>query len=250
VVFTVSLDGALRRIGDGRSPTWHPDGGRLLYAANVPYQPCAGCQDPGAPGELELRTVDVAVGGAPAPFTADGSTSLAGGPSYSPDGTLVAFSGPSQGADPEVFGAAYVIGADGSGARLLADGGYPTGWLPDGRVLISRERDQTIHAVDIESGAAVPVGAAQTISVSPDGTRSLAWTADPVSGAAGLQLRTDGGEILGETRGSFGAWASDSAAFAVFGNDGDLHVVSRDGELLASYRIGAMGGPAAWRPGS
>ncbi len=249
VVFVVDLEGATRRIGDGRSPAWSPDGSQLLYAANVPYMPCAGCQDPGAPGELELRTLDVA-GGEPTPFTADGSTALAGGPHYSPDGALIAFSGPPQGEDPSVFGATYVIGVDGSGARLVADGGYPTGWLPDGRILISRESDGSVHALDLESGESAQVGAAQTTSVSPDGTRSVAWTSDPVSGASGLQLLTNDGEILGETGGSFGAWAPDSSAFAVFGSDAGLHLVSRDGETLASYEIGPWGGAAAWRPGS
>jgi Tol biopolymer transport system component len=250
VVFVLDLDGEIRRIGDGRSPTWSPDGSRLLYAANVPYQPCAGCQDPGAPGELELRIADVDGGWLPQPFTADGSTSLAGGPLYSPDGSVLAFSAPPQGAAQDVFSATYLIDADGSGVNHVADGGYPTGWLPDGRLLVSREEDQSIHAVDIETGESEQIGAPQTTSVSPDGTRSLVSTSDPVTGASGLRLVTGDGEIIGDTLGSFGAWAPNSGAFAVFGNDGGLHLVSRDGELLASYEVGASGGPAAWRPGS
>jgi len=250
VVFTVDLAGEVRRIGDGRTPAWSPDGSRLIYGANIPYMPCVGCQDPGAPGELELRVMDVAGGGEPGPFTADGSTSSAGMPSYSPDGTTIAYSGPADGGGAETFGATYLIGADGSGARLLANGGYPAGWLRDGRLLISRESDSSVHAIDIESGESEQVGAAQTTSVAPDGTRSLEWTIDPVTGAQALQLRTSDGELLGETTGSFGTWAPDSGAFAVFGDDGGLHLVSRDGELLTSYDIAAAGGVAAWRPGS
>ena len=251
VIFLITLEGDLRRIGDGRSPTWAPDGSRLLYAANVPYMPCgAGCQEPGAPGELELRILDVAGGANPAPFTADGSTSLAGSPWYSPDGTLIAYSGPPQGADPAIFGATYLVGADGSGARLLANGGYPSGWLPDGRLLISREGDGSVHAVDIGSGESDQVGGEQTASVSPDGTRVLAWTSDPVTGNPGLRLVTDDGEPLVELPGSVGAWTADSTAFAVFAPDGALQLVSRDGDLVASFEIGASGFWAAWRPGS
>lgn len=251
VLFVVSADGNLRRIGDGRGPTWSPDGSRLIYGSNVPYMPCADCQDPG-PGELELRIVDIAGGGEPAPFTADGSTSLGGSPSFSPDGAMVAFSGPPQGGDAQAFSATYLIGSDGTGARLIANGGYPAGWLPDGRLLISRGAEGSVHAVDIDSGESEQVGAAQTVSVSPDGSRSLAWTSDPASGAQVLQLLTAAGELVGEAPGSFGAWSPDARAFAVFGNDGGLHLVSRDGELLASYEIRPVGGPAsaAWRPGS
>ncbi|MDQ2674844.1 MAG: hypothetical protein M3Y40_09340, partial [Chloroflexota bacterium] len=233
-----------------RAPTWSPDGSRLLYGANIPYQPCADCLPPPEPGDLELMVVDLAGGGDPVAFTADGSTSRGGQPTYSPDGTLVAFSGPPRDPDPGIFGATYLIGADGSEARLLADGAYPAGWLVDGRLLVTRERDSTVHAIDVASGESVQVGGDQSASVSPDGTRSLVWMSDPVTGAPGLQLWTGEGKLVGETLGTFGAWNPDSSTFAIFGNDSGLHVVSRDGELLASYEIGASGGTAAWRPGS
>jgi hypothetical protein len=59
------------------------------------------------------------------------------------------------------------------------------------------------------------------------------------------------GELIYEMPGSsFGTWDPDSSAFAVFGPDSGLHLVSRDGALLSSFDIGAAGGPAAWRPGS
>ena len=250
VVLLVNTEGDLRRVGDGRSPTWSPDGHHLLYAANVPYMPCgAGCQEIGA-GIHELRIVDVAGGGDPSPFTADGSTSLAGGPRYSPDGTLIAFSGPPRGGDPEVFGATYLIGADGSGASLVANGGYPTGWIGDGRLLITRERDGSVHAVDIESGESNQLSGEQTASVSPDGTRVLAWTSDPVTGNSGLRLLTGNGEPLAELPGTFGAWHPDSTAFAAFAPDGSLQLVSSSGDLLASFEIRPGGLWAAWRPGS
>lgn len=252
VIFLVAAEGQLRRIGDGRSPTWSPDGRRLVYAANVPYMPCgAGCQQPGPPGELELRIVDVAGGGEPVPFTADGSTSLAGSPWYSPDGTVIAYSGPPQdGADPQIFGATYLVGADGSSARLVANGGYPHGWLSDGRLLIARQQDGSVHAVDLGSGDSEQVGGRQTASVSPDGTRALIWTIDPVTGAPGLRLLTNDGLPLAELPGSVGAWNPESTAFAAFAADGGLQLVSRDGDLLASIEIEVAGGWAAWRPGS
>jgi Tol biopolymer transport system component len=250
VVFVISVEGDIRRIGDGRSPAWSPDGGWLLYADNVPYMPCgAGCQESGA-GMHELRIVDVAGGGDPSPFTADGSTSLAGSPQYSPDGTLIAYSGPPQGGDPDVFGATYLIAADGSGARLVANGGYPSAWLADGRLLITRERDGSVHAVDIESGESDQLGGEQTASVSPDGTRVLAWTSDPVTGNSGLRLLTSDGDPLVELPGSFGAWRPDSTTFAVFAPDGSLQLVSRGGDLIASFEIGDGGFWAAWRPES
>jgi Tol biopolymer transport system component len=100
VIYTVELDGTLHRIGEGRSPNWSPDGTRLVFGTNVPYAPCGvDCLDPSL-GPWEILMADPMGITAPVPLTANGGTFTASMPTYSPDGTRIAFSGPSSTFDP------------------------------------------------------------------------------------------------------------------------------------------------------
>ena len=254
VVYVVDLEGALRRIGDGRGPAWSPDGTRLIHGVNVPWSPCgAGCLPAPDPGAWDLRVLDVAEAGESRPFTDDGSTAGAGSPSWSPDASTIAYGAPppADGEPQQAFGATYVIDASGGEPRLVGVGALPVGWHPDGRLLVSRENDGSVHAVDVVTGDSSPIGPAQTSSVSPDASRIVAWTTDPVTGATGALLVNSDGRTLADFRGQALAWAPDSSMFAAL--DGwSILLVGRDGSLLASYPIdpGGGGGVASWRPGS
>jgi len=257
VVYVVDLEGELRRIGDGRGPTWSHTGRRLVYSANVPYSPCGvECLGPSAPGEWELRVVDVDGIGGPLPLSADGSTSLGSQPVFSPDDAWIAFAGPPAGddLDPETFGATYVVRADGTDARHVANGAWPAGWHPDGRLLIVAEESSETHAIDLAESTSTLIGTVQgPAGLSPDGALVLETAFDPVSGAGGIRLVTVDGDILAEAPGYPGAWAPNSVAVAIVDLAASaIVVIGSDGTTLAQYAITGSSGftNVAWRSGS
>jgi Tol biopolymer transport system component len=256
VVYVVDLDGELRRIGDGRGPAWSHDGRLLVYGANAPWSPCgAGCQEPGDAGQWDLRIVDPSAGAEPMPLSADGSTSGGSQPVFSPDDSMIAFSGPPAGRDSEMetFTATYVIGADGTDPRHVVDGAWPVGWDPEGRLLIVTENASELHAIDLDDSSSTRIGTVQGPGgLSPDGTLVLETTTDPVTGAGGFRLATRDGEILLESPGHAGVWAPDSSAVAIVDLEQPaIEVIGRDGAALARYATEPTYGFAlAWRPGS
>jgi len=258
VVYVVDLEGTLRRIGDGRAPAWSPDGTRLLHAANVPYSPCGpGCgAEPPDPTAWSLRILDLADDGESRPLTDDGSTSGAGSPAVSPDGSTIAYSGPppAGGAGEGVFSATYLIDAAGGEPRFVGNGIWPQRWLPDGRLLVTSEADSSVLAIDLDTGDSTVVAPPQTSMISPDASRIVAWVLDPVSGEQTSQLLDGTGEVLAHIRGdAVLAWSPDSSALAALDRTtSSLLILGRDGALLATHRIELEGGggSGAWRPDS
>jgi Tol biopolymer transport system component len=255
VVYVVDLDGDLRRIGDGRGPAWSPDGTRLVHGVNVPYSPCgAACLPEPEPGSWDLRILELAGAGESRPLTADGSTAAGGAPLWSSDGSTIAYNAPppSGAAAPGTFSATYLIDAAGGEPRLVGNGAYPTGWHPDGRLLVRMESDSSIRAVDLETGDSSLVAPPETSTVSPDATLFMTNEFDSASGEARGVLRDAAGHPLASVHGHGLAWAPDSTHLAASTEGGMIVILGRDGSRVASYRFDAdaIFGPAAWRPGS
>ena len=257
VVYVVDLEGTLRRIGDGAAPAWSPDGTRLLHAANVPYSPCGpGCgTEPPEPTAWALRIIDLADDGESRPFTADGSTSGAGSPTWSPDGSTIAYSAPppAGGGGEGVFTATYLVDAAGGAPRFLGSGIWPLRWLSDGRLLVTSESDSTVLAIDLDTGGSSVVAPPQTSMVSPDGSRIVAWVVDALSGEQTSQLLDEEGEVLAHIRGDAVAWSPDSSALAALDRvTSSLLILGRDGAILATHpvELEGGGGNGSWRPGS
>ena len=256
VVYVVDLEGTLRRVGEGRSPDWSPDGRTLIFSSNSPFCARADCGDPPAPGAWNLQVVDVTTGSDPRPLSLHEAVRNGGQPAYSPDGKLIAYTGllPDAAADPELFAATYVIGADGTHPRLVARGAWPSAWLPDGRLLLVDERSGDLRALDLTSADAVPLGgAASFVTASPDGTRLLLVSTDAETGASTTRLVSLNGDTLAETPGYPGAWAPDSSAAVLIDPASTFAIVDREGEALATYELPNafnLVPPAAWRPGS
>ena len=261
VLYIVDLAGELTRVADGISPAWTPDGSRLVFAPNVPF--CMGVADCGGepphPGAWSLQVFDIASGAEPKPLSVDPMTRSGGRPDFSPDGSLIAFTGPlpDREANPELFSATYVIGADGSNPRLVARGAWAADWLPDGRLLIVEEQSGDLHAIGLHTGEAEALGGdAGPGVVSPDGSRLLFTSSDPETGAPRVRMATLDGEALAELEGFPAAWAPDSSAAVIavsIGQGAGLAFVGRDGQALGSYTLpdaANVFSSAAWRPES
>jgi dipeptidyl aminopeptidase/acylaminoacyl peptidase len=117
-IFVVRADGgAPRQVSTGDwdvgSPTWSPDG-RTLYFASGPRIDEAEYEW----RESEIFALDVATGRKRQLTTRRGPD---GNPTPSPDGRLIAYTGYDWSTDTWIDSKLYVMNADGSGSRILAD---------------------------------------------------------------------------------------------------------------------------------
>lgn len=247
VVHIVDLDGTLQRIGDGRNPAWSPDGRQLVFEQNYPFMGMS------ADRSWPLLVVDVDGGDVtPRPLGEVSMGSFAGSPSYSRDGALLAFTGPlDPGSYDPMSSGAYVMRSDGADLMLAAQGAWPVGWLPDGRIIVNEPTMGGSSAVDVGSGDSTPVAGGDSVeAISPDGL--LLLTMHVGEEGHGVRLYRVGGELVAEMDGFAPTWSPDGRAFLVNDTDsGKLLVIGVDGTELGRYELTTpVGGDqrARWRP--
>jgi Tol biopolymer transport system component len=166
-IWLMNADGSdRRRLTRGLSPAWSPDGSRIAYASpgEIPCPPgrgprCTGLSIMNADGSGQHRL----------PHTEGGEY-----PSWSPDGTRIAFNSNLTG--DHVM---YIAQADGSKVVGLSDTGegWQVDWSPDGRsILFTSHRDHPDNYTDVyvmrPDGSAVrrlTHNRAYTPAWSPDG---------------------------------------------------------------------------------
>jgi dipeptidyl aminopeptidase/acylaminoacyl peptidase len=229
-------------------PAWSPDGAMLAFTRrSADYQTC----------EIHTARADGSSGwriSGPLVSFADGwcvST-----PSWSPDGTKIAFAASAGSVPPG--GGIYVVNANGSGIRnLLVDSvfGYPgrPTWSPDGTQLAFEcwGADITVFVCAMNAdGTGVrnltPAGGCEWAPAwSPDGSE-VAFVGSCEDGGPytslgpfGIWLKKPDGSIARNlTAGGFGsdeapAWSPDGTQLVFArGNPADLYIINRDGSGL------------------
>lgn len=180
--------------------------------------------------------------------------------SWSPDGTMLAFS-TWQGTIGGT-GTIAVVGRDGLGARVVARGGEvgtAFSWTVDGRQLVFATRDpnttpnrSALLAADVRSGAVRTLVSSTDvmapIAALPDGQRILFWG---IGGLAVVNLDGTGARKVADAS-STGSLSHDGRLYA-FVEDAKLNVVEVDtGRFVVGgpYSGGGSrpGGPVRWSP--
>ena len=198
----------------------------------------------------------------------DGGAQGAARPIWSPDRSMIAFAPPARGADldPQL----WIVNADGTGARAVADVGETTNWSPDSRRLLFMDSVWTtdnngelpqVRLLDVATGELTELRVGATPRWLPDGAL---YSYQRVDGAVQPDLPRlqvvplAGGESRELPPGSGGWWSPDGTAVLLRRDDGlyiagagggearglvagDGPVWSPDGRLVAYTHVDEVG---------
>jgi TolB protein len=229
--------------GGTGSPSWSPDGTRLVLAVAPSFHR----------GELYLVRAD---GGGAAPLL-DEWPALDYNPAVSADGRTVAFTRKVPDSDCTLClrQALHTVSTEGSGLRRFAKWSNDQAWAPDGSKLVVADVDLDIVAL-ADGSQSMLVRHTETVfrgittitrmggpAWSPDGSR-IAYLIGGVAGQIALFTFGSGSRTLGP-RGLDLAWSPDGRTLAYTGAGG---IVALDVETLSAKLLMAGASQAAWSP--
>lgn len=271
-IFAINPDGSgFEQLTDDPAaefaPAWSPDGMRIAFARESG-------EDPG--GELSTSIYVMNADGINVRRVTTGEGVQDTSPTWSPDGSMIAFS-----SNREGFSDIWVVRADGTGLRQLTDlseqgvdsAGLPA-WSPDGSVIAFRRSPleaseepelQGIWAVEVDSGELLELTSGPSIldedpSWSPDGRR-LAFSRKIRTGTsvytAIYVANLDEGTEIPLTRGAGEpAWSPDGTRIAFDGGrsreEFGIYVMDADGSNIVKLptppELGTSPGTPDWQP--
>lgn len=183
-------------------PSFSPDGAHVIFAR----------REPGVARHIMRIDID-----------GDNEVTLASGlshtvdPTYSPDGSKIAYSGPR--AEP-AGSALWTMDADGSNQTMVIDAASRPCWAPSGNQLTYVGRDSRLWVVNADGTGATPITRA-TFRVSDgcfsnDGTQVAATVADRMSLDSQIYVGgADGADLVSITEGFNDIWSLDWQPVAV-----------------------------------
>ena len=252
-IYVINADGTGEaRLAEGGFPTWSPDGNRIAFIAGQESEWDVYVMNADGSGQTKLSAGDgmnvfgdPLVGFKPNPWSPDGKRLAFNRATFEP--------GEAEG-QMDVTLELYVVNADGSGQKRLADklGGF-AGWSPDGKKLLIMSTTSTGSGEGFRLYVIGADGSGEKVLVdlpgqnpqgfpvwSPDGAR-IAYTADRGGKDAIYIMNADGSDATPVTSGAgegcdglYGtSWSPDGQQLAFargcWDGDAEVWVVNADG---------------------
>ncbi len=242
--FRLNADGSGADVlAAGPGAVWSPDGRSIAFGLYLP-EPPFGCPRDGV-GPWEIQVI-AASGGTARNLTRNAECFFASAPAWSPDGSRIAFTG-SDLSRPQNRLGIYVIRADGTGQRRLADGAGPQ-WSPDGTRIMyaSAQPDGVIEVINPDgTGWATFVEGANPLW-SPDGTK-IAYVVGAGASATMWVMNLIGSEQRKLVdSGASVDWSPDGTQIVFStGESGQIFIASADG---TGARLLTDGCCPVWQP--
>jgi Tol biopolymer transport system component len=220
--FTLDIrTGGQRRVVDGRSMAFSPDGRQMVVGENYPF---LGCSDPGCEaGPWELHRLDL-VSDTATVITHSEPFVIASWPDWSPDGRTVAFMADTIGSERPAQIATWIVDLATGAERRVAAGQQPR-WSPDGTRLAvlrqaSYQEPPVIWTIGADGSDIAEIGTGYPPSWSPSGDRIAYWRQTESFIAEAVVSTPDGtDQLVAPVSGRVLGWSPDGREILIAGED-------------------------------